>query len=355
MPVCTSVWETGRGDRVCPCVLVYGKEGGEIELGMAYCVHTLTVNQLTCRNATNLDLCLPNDMPLSSTAGLQTFKIGDAAADARRRVFPVTLLLQGEGAKYEHQFHPPPNPSHLTSKHTGIWPGAPQGSVFEAGSGSGYCAACEVCMEAQRQEAAEDDAAFGHVLSCDQRYSASRFAAPRLRALASVASLSFAAGASTRADVGENAGVDDGGSCEWGEGGRYGGQTTVRYSVVVVTEDGCQAILRDVLQQVHEHLHARLLELVAKACSYRRQNSPKNKERQRDTKRDTQREHVLADKLSCEDDGLQNAFSSGLEACADSPVQVLRLLLNSHPIAEVCIYIFMFMCAHIYMYIQTYI
>ena len=104
-------------------------------------------------------------------------------------IFPVTLLCQGEGAAYEHQFHPPSaqlydaTPAH----HAGLRQRHLNGRAFgvEVSAEDGYCATCDLCMDAQRRRAAADDVAFGDLLSSNHRFSASRFAPPRLRALVS--------------------------------------------------------------------------------------------------------------------------------------------------------------------------
>lgn len=229
------------------------------------------------RNVLNLDLCLPDEVQTQCSA-----------AQHEAKIIPVTLLVAGEGAAYQHKLH---SSTHAQTHTPAAQPGISmqQGSRLEPalGVGDGYCAWCDACAEAQRQDAAAADEVFGHLLSFNQRYIASRFAAPRLHALVSVASLSFGEG--------EGAGVGrvTKDSCQ-GFGRREDGCTRVRYSMVIVTQDACNATLRHVLQQAeilnsqqrlqhsasihnisnsehslqsHEHLHLLLEALAAKACA----------------------------------------------------------------------------------------
>ena len=229
------------------------------------------------RNVLNLDLCLPDEVQTQCSA-----------AQLEAKIIPVTLLVAGEGAAYQHKFH---SSTHAQTHTPAAQPGISmqQGSRLEPalGVGDGYCAWCDACAEAQRQDAAAADEVFGHLLSFNQRYIASRFAAPRLHALVSVASLSFGEG--------EGAGVDrvTKDSCQ-GFGRHEEGCTRVKYSMVIVTQDACNATLRHVLQQAeilnsqqssqhsasvhnisnsehslqsHEQLHLLLEALAAKVCA----------------------------------------------------------------------------------------
>ena len=229
-----------RPQELALALWVVAEDGAVERRELAACRTSAQLDPRSVRNAANLDLCLP---------------AAASAADAPSLdgVFPVTLLRQGEGAEHTHRHH------HLAAATTnpavdppGIWPArsrsvragaGPDGPTNSAAEADGYSATCRDCLQAQEQDIAAADAAFGEELRCDQRFSASRFAAPRLRALVSVASLALHA-TSDRTP-----------------------SERVRYSLVLVTEDGSQPLLRDVLVQAHAFLHRQLADPEAATCA----------------------------------------------------------------------------------------
>ena len=285
------------------------------------------------RNVLNLDLCLPDEVQTQCSA-----------AQLEAKIIPVTLLVAGEGAAYQHKFH---SSTHAQTHTPAAQPGISmqQGSRLEPalGVGDGYCAWCDACAEAQRQDAAAADEVFGHLLSFNQRYIASRFAAPRLHALVSVASLSFG-------EV-EGAGVDrvTKDSCQ-GFGRHEEGCTRVKYSMVIVTQDACNATLRHVLQQAeilnsqqslqhsasvhnisnnsehslqsHEHLHLLLEALAAKVCA-----------RPQDAQ-DSLHTHTRGGDLDRSPLLPPLAASGEAEEDSHSPLLMFRRLLDSQSIAQ---------------------
>lgn len=246
-----------------------------------------------------------------------------ATSTEPQRVFPVTLLRQGESAEHRHKlFHTSAaNSGHLSKPEfaPGIWPhsSSVQGSAFGIGPGTNdpYCASCQECVEEHRCSAEAADRAFGDLLICGQRYSTSRFAAPRLRALVSTATLPL--------NQARRCGPEGLSRASWeprcsGNTLRCGAQGNVRYALVLVTEDGCHAVLSQILSQAHGFLHARLLDLVSKRCqSLWRQEHGDNQEYP-------------------DIDVDSNSFGAGSGEDLDDPVDVLRLLLHSRPLSQVC-------------------
>ena len=229
-----------RPQELALALWVVAEDGAAERRELAACRTSAQLDPRSVRNAANLDLCLP---------------AAASAADAPSvdGVFPVTLLRQGEGADYTHRHH------HLAAATTnpavdppGIWPArsrsvragaGPAGPTNSAAEADGYSATCRDCLEEQEQDMAAADDAFGEELRCDQRFSASRFATPRLRALVSVASLALHAPSDKTPSE------------------------RVRYSLVLVTEDGSQPLLRDVLVQAHAFLHRQLADPEAATCA----------------------------------------------------------------------------------------
>ena len=268
------------------------------------------------RNVANLDLCLPehatehsaaqpaSTLPLRQRAASPAGVSVDAAVHAT--IFPVTLLCQGEGASYEHQSHCCSAQSHSGAvpagvAHSGCWP---VGLHNRAGGGEtgvdlGYAASCEECSASKAIRDAQEDDAFGDLLSGDQRFSASRFAPPRLRALVSVASLPLCDGASAAGcRPAQGAGLEKSEARS-----QRPGADSIRYSLVLVTQDGSQPVLKEVLRQAHEYLHARLIE-------------------------------ALAARRAHEDGHVFPCARGAAEGHAETSELVLRLLFNSQPLAQ---------------------
>ena len=89
----------------------------------------------------------------------------------------------------------------------------------------------------------------------------------------------------------------------------------MRYALVFVTEDGCHAVLRRVLLQAHEFLHARLLELAAEHGTARHDDAWGGN-----------------DPAGVEQEWDGGPIGAGAE---ESPVDVLRLMLHSWPLSQV--------------------
>jgi hypothetical protein len=295
------------------------------------------------RNAVNLELCLPDPVVLAPTSrpapeqskSQHAAPVLNSDALSRDSIFPVTLLRQGEGAEYTHRHHH--HPVQGLSIPPQIQPAFGLNSMqckafaADSGEGRGCCESCEDCLEARRLAATEADEAFGDELGSGQLYSVSRFAPSRLRALVSAASLSFDEAQGMLTSDGDAASVARGAKGHSACGNRI--STRVRYSLVLVTEDGNQAVLREVLHQAHTSLHARLAQLAA--TKLRRKNDLRAFPMQ-PFPPDVPNAWVLSEK------DVDSSASRERRAWIheppwdeeQDPVQQLRLWLNSEPLAS---------------------